>query len=84
MTLSKALTAATFALVTSTGAFAQSVEATPYHYGMALDIAQVIAVQTPANAQGHTITATLTYRDSNGQVRSLSYSQPNTNLANQN
>lgn len=84
MTLSKAFTFATLALVTSTGAFAQSLEATPYHYGMALDIAQVIAVEAPATTQGHTATATMTYRDSSGQVRTLSYSQPNTTLANQN
>ncbi|WDY57921.1 DUF2790 domain-containing protein [Pseudomonas sp. PSKL.D1] len=86
MTLRKAfaLTVATLTLGASAGAFAQSTEATPYRYGMNLDIAKVISVDSPSSAQGQVNTATLTYRDSNGEVRRVSYSQPNTSLANQN
>lgn len=80
MTLRKAfaLTATALTLGTSAGAFAT--EATPYHYGMDLDIAQVVKVDAPTSTQGH---ATLTYRDSNGQLRAVSYVQPAI-LANQN
>jgi len=81
MTFNKFLAAATLSLATSAGAFAT--EATPYHYGMDLDIAQVITVDTPAASQGHASRATLTYRDSSGQLRAVSYSQPTT-ASNQN
>ncbi|WP_248917981.1 DUF2790 domain-containing protein [Pseudomonas entomophila] len=83
MTLRKAfaLTATALTLGTSAGAFAT--EATPYRYGMDLDIAQVVKVEAPASTQGHTGNATLTYRDSNGQLHAVSYSQPTT-LSNQN
>ncbi|MCE1118956.1 MULTISPECIES: DUF2790 domain-containing protein [Pseudomonas] len=76
-----ALGATTLAIGTSAGAFAT--EATAYRYGMNLDIAQVVTVEAPATSQGHTSTAILTYRDSNGQLQAVSYSQPTT-LANQN
>jgi len=83
MTLSKTL-AATFTLLalgTSVGANAS--EATAYRYGMHLDIAQVIKVDAPTASEGHASRATLTYRDSSGQLRSISYSQP-TIASNQN
>lgn len=76
-----AITALTFG--SSVGAFAQSTEATPYHYGMDLDIAQVISVDSKATGS-YASPATLTYRDSSGQVQKLSYIRPNTNAANQN
>ncbi|MNO09239.1 hypothetical protein D3C81_2322810 [compost metagenome] len=50
---------------------------------MHLDIAQVIAVDAPANATGHASTATLTYRDSDGKLQKVSYLRPTT-YANQN
>ena len=83
MTLRKAfaLTVTTLALGTSAGSFASG--ATPYHYGMDLDIAKVISIDAPTSAQGQASTATLTYRDSSGQLRAVSYVQP-TVLANQN
>jgi len=83
MTLRKAfaVTVTTLALGTSVSSFAS--EATPYHYGMDLDIAKVVSVDAPASTQGQTSTATLTYRDSSGQLRAVSYVQP-TVLANQN
>lgn len=76
-----ALGVTTLAIGTSAGAFAT--EATPYRYGMSLDIAQVVTVEAPAITQGHTGTAVLTYRDSNGRLQAVSYSQPIT-PANQN
>lgn len=83
MTLRTILTlgVTTLAIGTSAGAFAT--EATAYRYGMNLDIAQVVTVEAPSATQGHTSTAVLTYRDSNGQLQAVSYSQPTT-LANQN
>jgi len=76
-----ALGVTTLAIGTNAGAFAT--EATAYRYGMNLDIAQVVTVEAPTALQGHTSTAILTYRDSNGQLQAVSYSQPTT-LANQN
>lgn len=83
MTLRKAfaITVTTLILGTSVSTFAS--EATPYRYGMDLDIAKVVSVDAPVSAQGQTSTATLTYRDSSGQLRAVSYVQP-TVLANQN
>jgi len=81
MTLSKAVTIATLTFGVSVGAFAQS--ATPYHYGMNMDIARVIALDAPGNAASYTSTATLTYRDSDGNLQEISYLRPTTN-ANQN
>ena len=78
--------ALTLALGTSAGAFAQATEATPsYRYGMDLDIAEVIRLEPSATTtQGHSSTATMTYRDTSGQVRSVRYYQPDTTQANQN
>ncbi|MFK0312172.1 DUF2790 domain-containing protein [Pseudomonas sp. NPDC090233] len=77
--------ALTLALGTSAGAFAQSTEATPsYRYGMDLDIAEVIRLEPSATTQGHSSTATMTYRDTSGQVRSVRYYLPDTTQANQN
>lgn len=83
MTLRKAfaVTVTTLALGTSVSSFAN--ETTPYRYGMDLDIAKVISIDAPTSAQGQASTATLTYRDSSGQLRAVSYEQP-TILANQN
>ncbi|MFJ4156489.1 DUF2790 domain-containing protein [Pseudomonas sp. NPDC089752] len=75
--------ALTLALGTSAGAFAKS-EATTYRYGMDLDIAEVIRLEPSASTQGHASTATMTYRDTTGQVRSVRYYQPDTAQANQN
>ncbi|MFJ3448723.1 DUF2790 domain-containing protein [Pseudomonas sichuanensis] len=76
-----ALGVTTLAISTSGGAFAT--ETSAYRYGMKLDIAQVVTVEAPSAIEGHTSTAILTYRDSNGQLQAVSYSQPTT-LANQN
>ncbi|MBT9238684.1 hypothetical protein D3C76_754550 [compost metagenome] len=81
MNFSKAIAIATLTFGASVSAFAQT--ASPYQYGMHLDIAQVIAVDAPANATGHASTATLTYRDSDGKLQKVSYLRPTT-YANQN
>ncbi|MGE7990763.1 DUF2790 domain-containing protein [Pseudomonas sp. NPDC089554] len=73
MTFSKAIAIATLTLGTSVSVFAQSV--TPYQYGMDLDIDQVISVDTKATSS-HVNTATVTYRDSDGQVQKFSYIRP--------
>ncbi|MFJ4067732.1 DUF2790 domain-containing protein [Pseudomonas sp. NPDC089996] len=78
MTISKVFAIATLTLGTSIGAFAQT--ATPYQYGMNLDIAQVIAVDDSVNATESSGTATLTYRDSDGKVHKVSYLRPATNV----
>ncbi|KIC82221.1 hypothetical protein BIW19_14460 [Pseudomonas putida] len=81
MTIIKAIAITTLTFGSSVGAFAQT--ASPYQYGMNLDIAQVIAVEASGHATDHADTATLTYRDSDGKVQKISYLRPATS-ANQN
>ncbi|MNC68963.1 hypothetical protein D3C76_1795170 [compost metagenome] len=51
---------------------------------MNLDIAEVISLAPSAKIQGQASTATMTYRDSTGQVRSIRYYQPDNAQGNQN
>ncbi|MBH3341100.1 DUF2790 domain-containing protein [Pseudomonas mendocina] len=68
-----ALTA--IALSASLTTLAHSAEATPYHYGQNLDIAKVISIDAPNSAQCEVVTAQMTYRNSTGEVETLSYEQ---------
>ncbi|MBP3061007.1 Protein of unknown function [Ectopseudomonas chengduensis] len=68
-----ALTA--IALSASLTTLAHSAEATPYHYGQNLDIAKVISIDVPNSAQCEVVTAQMTYRNSTGEVETLSYEQ---------
>lgn len=77
MTIIKAIAITTLTFGSSVGAFAQT--ASPYQYGMNLDI----AVEASGHATDHADTATLTYRDSDGKVQKISYLRPATS-ANQN
>ena len=81
MTFIKAIAIATLTFGSSAVAFAQT--ASPYHYGMNLDIAQVIAVEASSHTTGNAEIASLTYRDSDGKVQKISYLRPAT-YANQN
>lgn len=81
MTFIKAIAIATLTFGSSVVALAET--ASPYQYGMNLDIAQVIAVEASSHANGQADTATLTYRDSDGKVQKISYLRPAT-YANQN
>ena len=47
-------------------------QATPYHYGQDLDIARVVSVEVPA-AGCEIVEATMTYLDSHGETRMVSY-----------
>lgn len=81
MTITKAFAIVTLTLGANVGAFAQT--ATPYHYGMDLDIDKIVSVEaTPSNGGPNSI-ATLTYRDSHGEEQKLSYIRPDF-AANQN
>lgn len=45
----------------------------PYRYGSPLDIARVLRIDTPASPRCEVVTAVMTYRDSAGSLRRLSY-----------
>ncbi|MBF8160569.1 DUF2790 domain-containing protein [Ectopseudomonas hydrolytica] len=77
-----ALTA--LSLSVSLGAFAQSADATQYRYGLDLDIAKVISIEVPNSPQCEVVTAKMTYRNSAGEVETLSYEQLSNVCANQN
>lgn len=81
MTIRKTFAIVTLTLGASVGAFAQT--ATPYHYGMDLDIDKVVSVDATPSNSGQNSIATLTYRDSHGKEQKVSYIRPNT-AANQN
>ncbi len=68
-------------MLASTGAFAadasaaDDVQATPYTYGMDLDVAEVLAVREAPHARCELVPTEMTYRDSQGQVKSISYTK---------
>lgn len=68
-------------MLASTGAFAaeasagNDVQATQYTYGMDLDVAEVIAIQEAPHARCELVPTEMTYRDSQGQVKSVSYTK---------
>ncbi|MBG0845959.1 DUF2790 domain-containing protein [Pseudomonas chengduensis] len=76
-----ALTA--LALSASLTTLAHSAEATPYRYGQNLDIAKVISIDVPNSSQCEVVTATMTYRNSAGDVEVLDYKQLSSACANQ-
>ncbi|RRV35191.1 DUF2790 domain-containing protein, partial [Pseudomonas sp. o96-267] len=54
---------------------AHSAEATSYRYGQNLDIAKVISINVPNSSLCEVVTATMTYRNSAGDVEVLDYEQ---------
>ncbi|MBZ9666583.1 DUF2790 domain-containing protein [Pseudomonas sp. LMG 31766] len=71
------------ALSASLTSLAHSAEATPYRYGQNLDIAKVISIDVPNSPQCEVVTATMTYRNSAGDVEVLSYEQLSSACASQ-
>ena len=80
--LATALTALAFSASLTT--LAHSAEATPYRYGQNLDIAKVISIDVPNSSQCEVVTATMTYRNSAGDVEILDYEQLSSVCTNQN
>ncbi|KKJ00786.1 hypothetical protein PROH_05910 [Prochlorothrix hollandica PCC 9006 = CALU 1027] len=76
-----ALTA--IALSASLTSLAHSAEATPYRYGQNLDIAKVISIDAPNSPQCEVVTATMTYRNSAGDVEVLDFEQLSSACASQ-
>ncbi|VXA97216.1 DUF2790 domain-containing protein [Pseudomonas sp. 8O] len=76
-----ALTA--IALSASLTSLAHSAEAAPYRYGQNLDIAKVISIDTPNSPQCEVVTATMTYRNSAGDVEVLDFEQLSSACASQ-
>ena len=68
-------------MLASTGVFAaevsagSDVQATPYTYGMNLDVAEVISIQEAPHRRCELVPTEMTYRDSQGQVKSVSYTK---------
>jgi hypothetical protein len=44
-----------------------------YRYGTKLDIARVISIKAPSNTACELVTAVITYENSHGEVRNMSY-----------
>ncbi|MGA4446922.1 DUF2790 domain-containing protein [Ectopseudomonas chengduensis] len=76
-----ALTA--LALSASLTTLAHSAEAMSYRYGQNLDIAKVISIDEPNSSQCEVVTATMTYRNSAGDVEVLDYKQLSSACASQ-
>lgn len=49
--------------------------AVPYHYGMALNVAKVISMTEPDTMECKVVTAQMTFVDTTGQHRDISYSK---------
>lgn len=75
---------ATVSLITTFGAFAQNIEATPYRYGMNLDIAKVISIEAQPSQYCEVVPAKMTYNNSAGEVLVLTYTQLSGACASQN
>jgi hypothetical protein len=50
-----------------------SSQATPYHYGMPLNIAKVVALTEPSTLECKVITADMKYIDTSGKPEEISY-----------
>lgn len=74
MSLSAAcLLAATCNFVSSAAQATESVTPERYHYGMQLDVQQVVAVHEESSVLCQVVDARMDYLDSNGKLRSLEY-----------
>lgn len=68
-------------MLASTGAFAadasagNDAQATRYTYGMNLDVAEVIAIDEAPHGRCELVPTEMTYRDSQGQVKTVSYTK---------
>ena len=71
-------TAAAFAfaaLASAAQADTPNVVAQPYHYGMPVDVVKVIAIEEPHPADCEIISATLTYLNSAGVIKAMTYAK---------
>lgn len=71
------------AILASGSAFAaKSADAVPYSYGMPLDVARVISIDEPNSFTCETIQAKMTYIDSKGEEKSVTYLKESSACAN--
>ncbi|MCO6058739.1 DUF2790 domain-containing protein [Pseudomonas sp. MOB-449] len=61
---------------------AQSADAVSYSYGMPLDVARVISIDEPNSLTCETIQAKMTYIDSSGDQKSVTYLKASSACAN--
>jgi hypothetical protein len=83
--MNRALSISTTLLLAAlaSGAFAaESDAAVPYSYGMPLDVARVISIDEPNSLTCETIQAKMTYVDSQGEEKSVTYLKESSACAN--
>ncbi|MCY1543763.1 hypothetical protein D9M68_795940 [compost metagenome] len=84
--MNRAITTSTILLLASLAsgsAFAaKSADAAPYSYGMPLDVARVISIDEPNSFTCETVQAKMTYVDSNGEEKSVTYLKASSACAN--
>jgi hypothetical protein len=84
--MNRAITTSTtllLAILASGSVFAaKSADAIPYSYGMPLDVARVISIDEPSSFTCETIQAKMTYVDSNGEEKSVTYLKESSACAN--
>jgi hypothetical protein len=80
------VTLAITALLLSTAslAHANSAEPEPYTYGTKLDVASVVSIKLEPTPYCEVTDAVMTYRDSSGELRKLSYRTLSDSCKNQN
>lgn len=61
---------------------AKSTDAVSYDYGMPLDVARVISIDEPSSFTCETVQAKMTYVDSNGEEKSVTYLKASSACAN--
>ena len=71
------------AALASTGAIAAEAAYAPsYEYGMALDVARVISIDEPNPLDCETVQAKMTYVDSHGEQKTVTYLKQSSSCAN--
>lgn len=74
---------AAFALVGASASFAEQPISQQYRYGQQLDVAEVISLQEATSANCSVVEAQMIYRDSTGELQSVTYLKQADNCHNQ-
>jgi hypothetical protein len=74
---------AALALVTTSASFAEQPVSQQYRYGQQLDVAEVISLHEATSAGCSVVEAQMIYRDSTGELRSVTYLKQADNCHNQ-
>ena len=74
---------AAFALAGASASFAEQPISQQYRYGQQLDVAEVISLQEATSANCSVVEAQMIYRDSTGELQSVTYLKQADNCHNQ-